>query len=485
MNSIWILIRPELPSSTIRRIAYTLVEIGARSGLRFRLSTAPDVANGPRVAYGVPPASGTVYVHLDEACWSGGGEFHSVTGAGGRPLWCNAGTRSPDDVDLLGGVFRLLTMGDEASVPETMRDRRGIFPAAALPPARFAHAQLPLVEYLVLELVARLERTYPGLSAQAAVRCAEALSAIALTHDADCLSFAFWQEAAYNSVKIVTRPHPVFVKLVLQSLLVRNWGHKNPYHGFQHWRRFCEERDLKSCFYLFHRVRARRDLNDCRATVFTSGVEWQALRDLCDEGYEIGLHPSIHAKDSPGEFECIKQEVEEQLQRKVLGVRHHYWAIDWRAPWRTWRRHAEAGFLYDSSIAFWDIPGLRAGTCMPFRPYDLDNDRPLDLTVVPCAVADQHVVEELTGERHDNGARKLLSRIADVGGIAVLDWHTESGCNRYQYRGYVDALSDLIATGSPVATMTPGHAAALWQRRIEAYIRDTESWSAPPVRGLP
>ena len=72
-------------------------------------------------------------------------------------------------------------------------------------------------------------------------------------------------------------------------------------------------------------------------------------------------------------FERIKQDVEERLERKVLGVRHPYWAIDWRAAWRTRRQHERAGLSYDGSIAWRDLPGLRAGTSMPYRPYDLEN----------------------------------------------------------------------------------------------------------------
>jgi hypothetical protein len=43
-----------------------------------------------------------------------------------------------------------------------------------------------------------------------------------------------------------------------------------------------------------------------------------------------------------------------------------------------WRQHERAGFSYDGSIAWRDIPGLWAGTSMPYRPYDLDNERPFD-----------------------------------------------------------------------------------------------------------
>jgi hypothetical protein len=111
---------------------------------------------------------------------------------------------------------------------------------------------------------------------------------------------------------------------------------------------------------------------------------------------------------------------------------------------------------------------------MPYRPYDFDNERPLDFVVVPCAIMDSQVAGE-SGEsgQQQSDARALLERVSDVGGIAVVDWHTEAGCNRYQYRGDVDVLSrllDAITCGPPRAATTPGEAAAFWRRRVAAHL---------------
>jgi hypothetical protein len=119
------------------------------------------------------------------------------------------------------------------------------------------------------------------------------------------------------------------------------------------------------------------------------------------------------------------------------------------------------------------MPGLRAGTSMPYRPYDLEEELPLDFVVVPCAIMDGHVAGEWgEGARQQSSAQALLNRISDVGGITVVDWHTEAACNRYQYRGWVDALSNLLDSserGTLQAAVTPAEAAAFWQRRVAAY----------------
>ena len=77
------------------------------------------------------------------------------------------------------------------------------------------------------------------------------------------------------------------------------------------------------------------------------------------------------------------------------------------------------------------------------------------------------------GAERQSGAQALLKRISDVGGLAVVDWHTEAACNRCQFRGYVDVLSNLLdaaACCTVQAATAPGEAAAFWRRRVAAYM---------------
>src|SRR5207248_7757008 len=49
---------------------------------------------------------------------------------------------------------------------------------------------------------------------------------------------------------------------------------------------------------------------------------------------------------------------------------------------------AAAEFEYDSSLGFAEEPGFSAGIARPFRPYDREQDRPLDLIEIPLALMD-------------------------------------------------------------------------------------------------
>ena len=80
----------------------------------------------------------------------------------------------------------------------------------------------------------------------------------------------------------------------------------------------------------------------------------------------------------------------------------------------TSRRSPSSGFAYDSSLGFGGAPGFRAGIAHPFRPWDFEHDRPLDLVEIPLAVMDVTLAEpRYLGLSVKEAERRLL---------ALLDW---------------------------------------------------------------
>jgi hypothetical protein len=220
----------------------------------------------------------------------------------------------------------------------------------------------------------------------------------------------------------------------------------DPLFGFGTWAEAERAAGLRSAFFLFGRGKVRPDINDCRSTVFNRKVNWDLLRCLADDGWEFGLHPPIRAKDNIDEFIWGKEVLETRLNRSIHGLRHHYWALDWRRPHLTFRKHLSAGFHYDSSIIWRDDAGFRAGTCLPYRPFDPERGRALDIYELPTAVMDGHVISD-GGDV--NAAVRRVQRIAEsvreVGGMLILDWHTEAAVDDYCYRNLRTALARVLA----------------------------------------
>jgi peptidoglycan/xylan/chitin deacetylase (PgdA/CDA1 family) len=249
----------------------------------------------------------------------------------------------------------------------------------------------------------------------------------------------------------------------------------NPYFQFQRWKEWEAQSNLKSAFYLFYRPRGvRLDINDCKSSVAGRRTDWTSLKEIARQGWEFGLHTSIHSGERPAAIAEARAWIEDKLGCPVRGVRHHYWAIDCRAPHRTHRVHAESGFLYDSSIAWRDQAGFRAGTCLPYAPYDPEAEKELTLTELPCNLMDGHILfRDVSGARRDQDeavrrGHQLMEAVKAAGGAAVLNWHQEKGFNRWEYPGFFEALQAVIEpyfTDSDVWVALPRELVEHWRTR--------------------
>ena len=189
------------------------------------------------------------------------------------------------------------------------------------------------------------------------------------------------------------------------------------------------------------------------------------------QGWEFGFHAPINAKRNIDSFIQAKLWIEERLGRPIFGLRHHYWALDWRKPHLTFRKHVNAGFRYDTSIAWRTKEGFRAATCHPYQPFDPVYDRPLDLLEMPTCLMDGHVVGEANALER---CREVLGRVRNCGGLAILDWHTEGVCNAFQYAGWYDLLEsvfDWLSAGDAWIA-APWEIAQHWRRRSKQLLED-------------
>jgi hypothetical protein len=391
----------------------------------------------------------------------------------GRQLWCRADV-DVRTADIVGGAYRLLTFLDERQVPPEARDRRGIFLTDALPLARRRVVQAPLVEHHASSLLERVARGSPdAVGAPLPKWPSGRRYAVAVTHDTDAVALGAGPELVTNLVKSVVFRDRRHAQMFLDGL-----GHigdpmGNPLFGFPGWRDFERRRQLRSAFYLYaRRGRLGWDIHDCKSSVVGQHIDWAVLIRMLAEGWEFGFHAPIHSKDSVDALSAGKQWIEERLGCRIHGLRHHYWALDWVSPHRTWRMHAENGFRYDGSIAWRDVPGFRAATCHPFMPFDPDADEVIDIHELPVCLMDGHVIRD--GVDVFSAIREgldTIGRVRECGGVAVLDWHTESACGDYVFKRHVPTLDGVLAALAERGDAwfaTPWEIVQHWRRRALA-----------------
>jgi hypothetical protein len=354
---------------------------------------------------------------------------------------------TPDTWDLIGTTFRLISLLDEDQVSEEHRDRRGVFSVSSLPAARERMCAEPLVGNHAAILLQRLSHIRAGLKECAVPRWPSGKQyAVVLTHDTDAVSLGAGMEMLYNLAKGLIRRDTAHLRMFRDGFRYLRKADRNPLFGFPQWREI-EAARLRSCFFLYAKSpKLKRDLNDCRSSVVEQGIDWNLLRSMADDGWEFGFHAPIHAKEDPSAFVWGKEFIERQLGKSISGLRHHYWALDWCRPYLTFRLHEEAGFHYDASVAWRDRAGLRAGTCLPYVPFDLERQAPMKIWEVPTSLMDGHICRSSEPvEKALADALDLIRRIKLCGGVLMLDWHTEAVCNEYRYKGDLTRLLEVLS----------------------------------------
>ncbi len=168
------------------------------------------------------------------------------------------------------------------------------------------------------------------------------------------------------------------------------------------------------------------------------------VTQISAQGDEIGLHPSYATSDQPSLLADEKARLEALTGEPTAGVRFHYLR---HRTHETLPLVAELGFRYDTSQGFAETPGLRAGFSLPFHPYDLALDRPLDLVELPLAIMDASLAEpRYLGLDADAGLQRsvrVLEHVAEARGTVAILWHVDR-FDRVYARGWDLAYDRLL-----------------------------------------
>jgi hypothetical protein len=219
----------------------------------------------------------------------------------------------------------------------------------------------------------------------------------------------------------------------------------DPNFSFQRIVEIERTRGASSVFFL---LAAHRVVQDGPAPADYARLRPRVVETLLELRAEIGLHASYTAAFDNSLIAEEKAELE-RLGATLHGQRYHYLRVD---PHANLAPLSDLGFAYDSSLGFGGAPGFRAGIAHPFRPWDLEHDRPLDLIEIPLAAMDVTLAEpRYLGLSVKEAERRLLALLdwaAEHGGGFSILWHTDrfdpataGGWDRL-YARLIDAVHD-------------------------------------------
>jgi peptidoglycan/xylan/chitin deacetylase (PgdA/CDA1 family) len=379
------------------------------------------------------------------------------------------GRRITSNVDLIASSFFMLSRYEEVVVP--VHDRSNRFPATASTAFRGGFLDRPVVNQAVL-LLGEWIGIVLGDQDSSKVRSCQypegKTFAISLSHDVD---------------RVHRHPRQA------ASALVRDCKARRVKAGLSRFARAMREvlarRDLLWTIEALLEIEARSGVRS--AFYFTTGHHSpqdpfyslsefrirETILSIQARGHEIGLHGSFNSFSRAAVLHRQRKALEAITGSAIAGVRQHY--LQLQVP-ITWRAQAEAGLQYDTSLGYADYPGFRAGFCLPFRPFDVLENKVLDLWELPLIAMDGTLYQYrgLSAQESLQVLLRLIETVKKYRGVFTFLWHSSmSDPDDSGVAGFSELYPRLLAImqDEQVFCCPPGELISRWEQRFCNRIR--------------
>jgi hypothetical protein len=221
---------------------------------------------------------------------------------------------------------------------------------------------------------------------------------------------------------------------------------EDPYWNFEFLRKIEKKHGINSCYYFLHKdvphIDSYYDFNEKKIK--------NLIKMLEEDNCEIGIHGSVKTVDN---VELMKSQIDKLnsiTSSKVIGCRQH--RLTFHIP-DTMKILEKNGVRYDTSLGFAEHEGFRNSYCHPFKLFDFENDRMIDVWEFPLNMMDRTLLEfrNLTFLEIITNVNSLLDEIEKFNGLCVILWHN-SFWDSKQYPGIInfyEKLHEVISSRNP------------------------------------
>ncbi|MFC2056721.1 polysaccharide deacetylase family protein [Chloroflexota bacterium] len=223
------------------------------------------------------------------------------------------------------------------------------------------------------------------------------------------------------------------------------------YWQFEYIQGLEEKHNFKSTFYFYTRVKSKQIPERLRRLLFDPGYDIEKnkklrtkIKELTEQGWEVGLHGSFDSYNRPELFKEEKKRLEAVSGVAVISTRQHWLHLSMRD---TWRIQAEAGILADTTQGFNDCFGFRAGIASPFYPYDFINQKSQPVLEIPMLLMDGTLFDYCMMDKDEalENSIKVLEEVKKFDGCVAINWHENTPAADYGWYGVYEKILDWIS----------------------------------------
>jgi peptidoglycan/xylan/chitin deacetylase (PgdA/CDA1 family) len=259
--------------------------------------------------------------------------------------------------DHLASIFFLVNCIQEYGEAKT--DKYGRYPYAESIQKRENSLHLNLVPQLIDEFLS----AHPILKK---LQTSRRKSAFFLTHDIDTVYGAKNQNGDYA---LKTHQYHKIPRLLLDHYIgTPDWLNMDKIMALE------KQYGFRSTFYWL----VYKDKDNADYLINSTPVKAQ-LKQIEDQGFEIGLHKSLRNTSFKEELNLL------DTFGPIEGQRYHFLRFNLPAAWNELEN---AGLKLDTSLGFPDDFGFRNNYGLPFMPFNLKENRVYDLIEVPMNIMD-------------------------------------------------------------------------------------------------
>ncbi|MHB8580435.1 MAG: polysaccharide deacetylase family protein [Ignavibacteriaceae bacterium] len=251
--------------------------------------------------------------------------------------------------------------------------------------------------------------------------------AVALTHDVDMLS-PFARIEHWRRIKINYTNWDTITK-IKNILGLRHSAQSIDI--FSPWIEVEKKYSFNSTFFVMPYEINKRDIMDNtykindrtyiknRKIIFS-----KFLKEVHNNGWEIGIHGSIHAATDLEEFVLQKKQLEKELGFKIFSNRFHNLSFNRRETPPILDR---AGILCDSTLGSNRLAGFRTGTTYPHKLELFSGNNESSFLEIPMNIMDSAILRfDNLGFNENIGfefCKRIIDRVRSFRGVVTLNWH--------------------------------------------------------------
>jgi len=166
------------------------------------------------------------------------------------------------------------------------------------------------------------------------------------------------------------------------------------------------------------------------------------IRHLSDYA-EIGIHPSYESAAKPEKVRIEIERLSEIIKKDITKSRQHFLKLSFP---KTYLTLIENKIKEDYTLGYASVIGFRAGTCTPFKFFDLDANQKTTLTIRPFSIMDG-TLKDYQNKNSQEALQKIsqqIDKVKSVNGEFISLWHNESLSNSGRWEGWSEVYEKMI-----------------------------------------